>query len=64
MNLESICQQVTELTKNVGQFILEERKKNDQLNIEIKGLHDFVTYVDKTSEEKIVKKLKQILPPH
>lgn len=62
MNLESICQQVTELTKHVGQFILEERKKNNELNIEVKGLHDFVTYVDKTAEEKIVRELKQILP--
>ena len=62
MNLESICQQVTELTKHVGRFILEERKKNTELNVEVKGLHDFVTYVDKTAEEKIVEKLKQILP--
>ncbi|MCK5169724.1 MAG: inositol monophosphatase [Bacteroidales bacterium] len=62
MNLESICQQVTELTKHVGPFILEERKKSDELNIEVKGLHDFVTYVDKTAEEKIVKELMQILP--
>lgn len=61
MNLELICQQVTELTKNVGQFIIAERN-NNKLNIEIKGLHDFVTHVDKTSEEKIVKSLKQILP--
>jgi len=62
MNLENICQQVTELTKEVGDFILAERKKNAELTIEVKGLHDFVTYVDKTSEQKIVEKLSKILP--
>lgn len=62
MNLENICKQVTELTKEVGAFILNERKNNNHLNVEVKGLHDFVTYVDKTAEQKIVNKLSEILP--
>ena len=62
MNLENICQQVIELTQTVGEFINHERKSNSQLKVEIKGLHDFVTYVDKTSEEKLVDELKNILP--
>jgi len=62
MNLENICKQVTELSAEVGSFILNERKNNLQLEIEVKGLHDFVTYVDKTSEQKIVDKLSEILP--
>jgi myo-inositol-1(or 4)-monophosphatase len=60
MNLENICKQVIELTKSVGQFILNEKDKN--LTIEVKGIHDFVTYVDKTAEQKLVDKLVQILP--
>jgi myo-inositol-1(or 4)-monophosphatase len=62
MNLENICKQVTELTKEVGAFILNERRNNIHLNVEVKGLHDFVTYVDKTAEQKIVDKLSEILP--
>jgi myo-inositol-1(or 4)-monophosphatase len=62
MNLENICKQVIELTQTVGEFINHERKNNSQLKVEIKGLHDFVTYVDKTSEEKLVNGLKNILP--
>lgn len=62
MNLEKICHQVTNLAKEVGQFILNEQDNNTQLDFEIKGLHDFVTYVDKTSEQKIVDGLKEILP--
>ncbi len=62
MNLEKICLQVIEITKNVGQFILLEKNNIKELNVEEKGLHDFVTYVDKTSEERIVEGLKNILP--
>lgn len=62
MDLKNICQQVTDLTKIVGQFIVNERKNNSKLDIEVKGLHDFVTYVDKTSEQKLVTELKKILP--
>jgi myo-inositol-1(or 4)-monophosphatase len=31
-------------------------------NVEKKGLHDFVTYVDKTSEKRIIDELKTIIP--
>ncbi|MDA3954959.1 MAG: inositol monophosphatase family protein [Bacteroidales bacterium] len=62
MDLQKICEQVTELTDIVGQFIVNERKNNSKLDIEVKGLHDFVTYVDKSSEQKLVSELKKILP--
>lgn len=62
MNLEKICSQVIEITKSVGEFILSEKSNIKELNVEEKGLHDFVTYVDKTAEERIVERLKKILP--
>lgn len=62
MNLERICTQVTELTKNIGNFIVAEKNNIREKNIETKGLHDFVTYVDKSSEEQLVRKLSEILP--
>ena len=62
MNLENICQQVIDLTKSVGKFILSEKNNITHLNVEEKGLHDFVTYVDKTSEQKLVDGLTKILP--
>jgi myo-inositol-1(or 4)-monophosphatase len=62
MNLENICQQVIDLTKSVGVFILSEKNNITHLNVEEKGLHDFVTYVDKTSEQKLVDELTKILP--
>ncbi|HRW63078.1 MAG TPA: inositol monophosphatase family protein, partial [Bacteroidales bacterium] len=62
MNLENICNEVCVLAKEVGAFIINERKSNKNIHVETKGLHDFVTYVDKTSEQKIVNGLLQILP--
>ncbi len=62
MDLKNICQQVTDLTAVVGKFITDERKNNSKLDIEVKGLHDFVTYVDKTAEKKLVDELAKILP--
>lgn len=62
MNHEIICKQVVDLTKNVGEFILSEQKKSNSLKVEEKGLHDFVTYVDKSSERKLVDGLAIIFP--
>ena len=60
--MESICKQVVELTKEVGAFIRAEAGKITHGNIEVKGANDFVTYVDKTSEIKLVSGLEKIFP--
>lgn len=62
MDLEDIKNQVKDLTKEVGEFIVNEWDELSSENVEKKGLNDFVTYVDTTSEEKLVKGLKEILP--
>lgn len=62
MNLEKICEQVVEISRTTGVFIKDEMKTFSQKHIEIKGLHNFVSYVDKTAEQKIVTSLSNILP--
>ena len=62
MNLEKICEQTCKLTYEVGDFIRGESSKITADAIKIKGVHDFVTYVDKAAEEKLVKELHKILP--
>ncbi len=61
MNLEKICYAVCEIARETGKFIMEEKSKITTELIENKGLHDFVTYVDKTSEIKIVKELRALV---
>lgn len=60
--LRKLCLDVTKLTKEVGQFIINERKSFSGDKVEKKGHNDLVSYVDKTAEEKIVKRLKELLP--
>jgi len=62
MNLERICEQVIEISRNTGVFIKDELKTFSQKNVEIKGVHNFVSYVDKTAEQQIVSSLSKILP--
>ena len=62
MDLEKLCSQVQEIARKTGRFIVEERMKFTREDIISKGKSDFVTYVDKTSEKKIVTGLKTILP--
>lgn len=62
MNLEGICKDVNRLVKEVGIFIKGEVKKLKDKDVVEKGTHDLVTYVDTTSEEKLVKGLRKIFP--
>ena len=54
--------QVKELAVTTGEFIYSEIPKITATKIESKSLHNFVTYVDKTSESRIVKALSDLLP--
>lgn len=61
-DLEKICSQVNDLTREVGRFILGEKGKVKSDSIETKGLNDFVSYVDKTAEQKLVAGLEKLIP--
>ncbi len=62
MNLEQITNQVTEIARNTGAFIREQRKTFSTDKIEFKGLNDLVSYVDKNAEMMIVSALEKLLP--
>lgn len=62
LKLDSICNEVIELTHEVGSFILKEKVKFNPSDIQKKGFNDLVSYVDKTSEKRLIKGLQKILP--
>jgi myo-inositol-1(or 4)-monophosphatase len=62
IDLEKLCFKVQELAREVGQFIAGERQKFTAQDIILKGKSDMVTYVDKTSEARIVAALRELLP--
>lgn len=62
INLQTLCQEVCNFSKEVGVFIKNEGEKFSLMKVEVKGKNDFVSYVDKTSEKMIVEKLALLLP--
>ncbi len=60
MELESICKRVVEIARETGSFIKEMRAIGD-LSVEVKGHNDFVTKIDKLSEERIVEALRGLV---
>ncbi len=62
LNLANICQQTTQLAREVGNFIKKERHRLDESGIEEKGRNDLVTYVDKKAEKKLMEGLAAIVP--
>jgi myo-inositol-1(or 4)-monophosphatase len=61
-DLAILCEKTVEITKNVGEFIRQESLGFDLSKIEIKGMNDLVSYVDKEAEKALIEKLSQILP--
>lgn len=62
MDLENLCVQVKNLAIETGYFILNEQKRFSSEDIQSKGVHNYVTYVDTASEEKLVTGLRILLP--
>ena len=62
IDYKKLCKQTRDIAKQAGNFIRQEAGKISTKNVEVKGLHNFVTYVDKGAEEIIVDRLHEILP--
>ena len=62
MRLENILEEVKVLAAEAGEFIAEQRLNFDTSKVETKHSHDYVSYVDKECERRIVARLKEIMP--
>ncbi len=63
MNLASVEKQVIQLCEEVADFIRTENQNFDRSKIEQKGsFSNLVSYVDKEAENRLVKKLSEIIP--
>ena len=61
-NLEQLTRLVCQVAREAGSYIRTEREGFSLEKVERKHAHDYVSYVDKGSEERIVKTLREILP--
>lgn len=62
LDLNRLCARVRALALEVGAFLKEERRRLKQEDIEEKGKNDFVTYVDREAEKRIVVNLHRFFP--
>ena len=62
MTLKELTKAVCEIAKLAGAYIREERRKFSLESVERKHAHDYVSYVDKGSEQRIVSALRELLP--
>lgn len=61
-DLPSLLKQTIAVAAEAAAFIAKEREAFSYQSVEVKGLNDLVSYVDKTSEKLIVEGLAAILP--
>lgn len=62
IDFDELTNQTVALAKEAGQFIQREMQSFSKTSIQSKGLHDFVSYVDKQSEQYLVNALGNLLP--
>ncbi|MBB2149016.1 inositol monophosphatase family protein [Pedobacter gandavensis] len=62
MNYELLCSKVVAIARLTGNFIRKESMNFDAAAVEIKGLNDLVSYVDKNAEKQLVRNLVKLIP--
>ena len=62
MNYEILCAKVIAIARLTGNFIRKESMNFDPNAVELKGLNDLVSYVDKNAEKQLVRNLTKLLP--
>jgi myo-inositol-1(or 4)-monophosphatase len=62
MDLKKICEGASEIICRTGEFIRKERNLLSADKVEVKGTHNFVTYVDKEAEAQLIIGLNRLFP--
>ncbi len=60
-DIKKICEETVKIARETGQFVKQYRLENKP-TVETKGRNDFVTQIDKASEQKLVEALGKLLP--
>ena len=62
MDLEKLCNEVKELALSTGAYLKTEQAALKKRDIELKGTRNYVTYIDKEAESRLVEGLSRLLP--
>ena len=61
-DLKILTESVCCIAREAGYFLKEERKNFSREAVQKKQAHDYVSYVDKESEKRVVAALRELLP--
>ena len=61
LDLNNILTQVCQTANEIGNYLVSEQSKLKDSAIEMKGLRDYVSYVDKDAEKQLVKALEELI---
>jgi myo-inositol-1(or 4)-monophosphatase len=62
MILKDVCSRAERAIRETGEFIEKESIGFDIKNTEVKGLNNFVSYVDREAERMLIEKLTDVIP--
>ncbi len=62
IDFKAVCGKVIEISKIAGKYIQEQAVNFQKGQVEEKGTHNYVTYVDKSTEKMIVDYLRDLVP--
>ncbi len=60
--MESLCEKVQKLAREIGKYLKSEQSALNKNDIELKGSRNYVTYIDKEAERRLVEGLNKIFP--
>jgi myo-inositol-1(or 4)-monophosphatase len=61
-DLKALCSEIEAVAREAAEFIVKESAVFNISSAELKGLNNFVTYVDKGSEKMLIEKLSPLIP--
>ncbi len=62
MDLNKTCESVIQISQEIGDWMVKERVKFSQDNVESKAFNNLVSYVDKEAEKNFVECLSKLIP--
>ena len=62
MDFTQLSHDLAALCRTTAQFIRQEAANFDRTRVELKGVHDLVSYVDQETERRLVAGLRELLP--
>lgn len=62
LDMDVLCNAVQGIAREAGEFLKKERERFDSSELEEKSRHNYVTYVDKESERRLIEQLSALLP--